>query len=115
MRDVLAWPMVVPALGSIPRHSTESLLARHGFALPDGCLETADAYLGRLVAQQSDNVWAAPLSATQRAVAAGELVLLPFDTQGTEEPIGLLRRSDRALEPVAEAFAETIRLIAASR
>jgi DNA-binding transcriptional LysR family regulator len=115
MRDVVAWPMVVPALGSIPRHSTESLLARHGFALPDGCLETADAYLGRLVAQQSDSVWAAPLSATQRAVAAGELVLLPFDTQGTEEPIGLLRRSDRTLEPVAEAFAETIRRIAASR
>lgn len=112
MRDVMAWPMVVPAVGSIPRHSTESLLARHGFALPDGCLETADAYLGRLVTQQSDSVWAAPLSATHRAVTAGEMVRLAVDTQGTEEPIGLLRRSDRTLEPVAEAFAETIRRIA---
>ncbi|HBO79447.1 MAG TPA: LysR family transcriptional regulator, partial [Cupriavidus sp.] len=115
MRDVLAWPMVVPAVGSIPRHSTESLLARHGFALPAGCLETADGYLGQLVTLQGDSVWAAPLSATHRAVAAGELVLLSFDTQGTEEPIGLLRRSDRTLEPVAEAFADTIRRIAASR
>ncbi|MGO4303409.1 LysR substrate-binding domain-containing protein [Cupriavidus sp. RAF12] len=115
MREVLAWPMVIPALGSIPRHSTESLLARHGFGLPEGCLETADAYLSRLVTQQSDSVWAAPLSATRRAVAAGEMVLLPIDTQGTEEPIGLLRRSDRTLEPVAEAFAEGIRSIAASR
>jgi len=42
-------------------------------------------------------------------------VLLSVDTQGTEEPIGLLRRSDRTLEPVAEAFADTIRRIAASR
>jgi hypothetical protein len=37
------------------------------------------------------------------------------DTQGTEEPIGLLRRSDRTLEPVAEAFVAEIRGIAAGR
>ncbi|WP_454766093.1 LysR substrate-binding domain-containing protein [Cupriavidus campinensis] len=115
LRDVLAWPLVIPAVGSIPRHSTESLLARHGATLPEGCVETADAYLGRLLTAQSDSVWAAPLSATRRAVAAGEMVLLPVDTQGTEEPIGLLRRSDRTLEPVAEAFAESIRALAASR
>lgn len=112
LRDVLAWPLIVPAVGSIPRHSTESLLARHGHALPDGCVETADAYLGRLLTQQSDSVWAAPLSATRRAVDAGEMVLLPVDTHGTEEPIGLLRRSNRPLEPVAEAFAEDIRAMA---
>ena len=115
MRDVLAWPMVVPAVGSIPRHSTESLLARHGFALPEGCLETADAYLGRLVTQRSDSVWAAPVSATRHAVETGEMTLLPIDTQGTEEPIGLLRRSDRTPEPVAEAFADTIRRIAGTQ
>lgn len=63
---------------------------------------------------QGDGVWAAPMSATRRAVAAGEMTLLGIDTQGTEEPIGLLRRSDRVLEPVAEAFAETIRQIAAA-
>ncbi len=115
MREVLAWPLVIPAVGSIPRHSTESLLARHGHTLPEGCVETADAYLGRLLTQTSDTVWAAPLSATRRAVAAGEMVLLPVDTQGTEEPIGLLRRSDRTLEPVAEAFVAEIRGIAAGR
>jgi hypothetical protein len=48
-------------------------------------------------------------------VAAGEMVLLPVDTQGTEEPIGLLRHSDRTLEPVAEAFVAGIRGIAAGR
>ncbi|WP_423194171.1 LysR substrate-binding domain-containing protein [Cupriavidus sp. H18C2] len=115
MADVLAWPLVVPAVGSIPRHSTESLLARHGFTLPPGCLETADAYLGRLLVQQGDSVWAAPLSATRRAVAAGELARLPIDTHGTEEPIGLLRRADRTPGPLAEALAETIRRIAAGR
>lgn len=114
MIEVLAWPLVIPAVGSIPRHSTESLLARHGLPLPEGCLETADAYLGRLATLGSDSVWAAPLSATRRAVAAGELVLLPIDTHGTEEPIGLLRRSDRTPGPVAEAFAQQVRTLAAT-
>jgi DNA-binding transcriptional LysR family regulator len=115
LHELLAWPWVIPAVGSIPRHSTESLLARHGLSLPPGCLETADAYLGRLITLQGDSVWIAPLSATRRAVAAGELTHLPIDTQGTEEPIGLLRRSDRQLEHVAEALADTIRSIASSR
>lgn len=115
MPEVLAWPLVVPALASIPRHSTESLLARHGASLPESCLETADAYLSRLLTQQSDSVWFAPLSAARLAVNAGELVLLPIDTQGTEEPIGLLRRSDRALEPVAEAFMEGVRMSASAQ
>ncbi|MBP0619816.1 LysR substrate-binding domain-containing protein [Cupriavidus consociatus] len=110
--DVLAWPLVIPAAGSIPRHNTESLLARHGLPLPGGCVETSDAYLGRLLARNSDCVWAAPLSAAQRAVAEDELILLPLDTQGTEEPIGLLRHGDRTLSPMAEALADCIRAAA---
>ena len=113
LADLLGWPLVIPAVGSIPRHSAESLLARHGLGLPDGCLETADAYLGLLATLQSDSVWAAPLSATRRAVGRGELVVLPLDTQGTEEPIGLLRRSDRTPGPVVEAFAGMVRATAA--
>ncbi|AMR81897.1 LysR substrate-binding domain-containing protein [Cupriavidus nantongensis] len=110
--DVMAWPLVIPAAGSIPRHNTESLLARHGLPLPGGCVESSDAYLGRLLARHSDCVWAAPLSAVQRAAAEDELVLLPLDTQGTEEPIGLLRHGDRALSPMAEALADCIRAAA---
>ncbi|MEM5274742.1 LysR substrate-binding domain-containing protein [Cupriavidus taiwanensis] len=110
--DVLAWPLVIPAAGSIPRHNTESLLARHGLPLPGGCVETSDAYLGRLLARNSDCVWAAPLSAAQRAVAEDELILLALDTQGTEEPIGLLRHGDRTLSPMAEALADCIRAAA---
>ncbi|MFC4273785.1 LysR substrate-binding domain-containing protein [Achromobacter aloeverae] len=114
LADVLRWPLVVPAHGSIPRHSLESLLARHGLALPNGCLETADAYLGNLVTRTTDSVWAAPTSAIKRLAAEGELAVLPISTQGTEEPIGLLRRADRALHPSAEAYAREVRTIAAA-
>lgn len=110
--DCLAWPLVIAAAGSIPRHNTESLLARHGLRLPDGCVETSDAYLGRLLAEQSDCVWAAPMSATRRAMDEGGLVALPIDTLGTEEPVGLLRHKDRTLTPMAEALADCIRAAA---
>jgi len=112
MLDCLAWPLVIPAAGSIPRHNTESLLARHGLRLPDGCVEASDAYLGRLLTRHSDNIWIAPLSAASRAMAEGELVTLPIDTQGTEEPVGLLRHKDRTLSPMAEALASCIRAAA---
>ncbi|MGT2490206.1 LysR substrate-binding domain-containing protein [Cupriavidus basilensis] len=60
LADVMAFPLVVPAQGSVPRHSAESLLARHGFVLPTGMLETSDAYLGQLTTLKSDAVWLAP-------------------------------------------------------
>ncbi|MDK3021106.1 LysR substrate-binding domain-containing protein [Cupriavidus taiwanensis] len=110
--DCLAWPLVVPAAGSIPRHNTESLLARHGLRLPDHCMETSDAYLGRLLTEQSDAVWIAPMSAGRRATDQGSLVALAIDIQGTEEPVGLLRHKDRTLTPMAEALADCIRAAA---
>jgi len=113
LADAVAWPLVVPALGSIPRHSLESLLARHGLSLPRGCLETADAYLGSLVTRTTDSVWAAPTSAIKRLAGEGALAILPIATQGTEEPIGLLRRADRALSTPTEAFAREVRGIIA--
>lgn len=107
--DILAFPLVVPAAGTVPRHNTESLLARHGRVLPAACLETADAYLSRMVTAGSDAVWFAPLSAAVRAVDEGALTLLAFDAQGSEEPLGLLRRNDRELSDAVEAFVRRIR------
>ncbi|ALM84155.1 LysR substrate-binding domain-containing protein [Bordetella sp. N] len=112
LTEALRWPLVIPAQGSIPRHSLESLLARHGLSLPQGCLETADAYLGSLLARTTDSIWAAPTSAIRRLANEGVLAILPIATQGTEEPIGLLRRADRALDMSAEAFAREVRAIA---
>lgn len=114
LADILHWPLAVPAQGSIPRHGLESLLARHGLALPSGCLETADAYLGSLVTQATDTVWAAPTSAVKRLASAGTLSVLPIATQGTEEPIGVLRRADRELGASAQAFMREVRTIASA-
>lgn len=115
LADVMAFPLVVPAQGSVPRHSAESLLARHGFVLPAGVLETSDAYLGQLIALRSDAVWLAPRCAMRQALEDGELVLLPISGQGSEEPVGLLRQGGRDLDEAAEAFVQDLRERAAAR
>ncbi|KJK24291.1 LysR family transcriptional regulator [Burkholderiaceae bacterium 16] len=115
LADVMAFPLVVPAQGSVPRHSAESLLARHGFVLPTGVLETSDAYLGQLTALQSDAVWLAPRCAMRQALEDGELVLLPISGQGSEEPVGLLRQGGRELDEAAEGFVHDLRERAAAR
>ncbi len=48
---------------------------------------------GGLVAV-SDAVWITPLGAARGALADGQLLRLRIDTAGTEEPVGLLLRSD---------------------
>ncbi|WP_454726554.1 MULTISPECIES: LysR substrate-binding domain-containing protein [Cupriavidus] len=110
MADVMRFPLVVPAPGSVPRHSAESLLARHGFILPAGVLETSDAYLGQLIALQSDAVWLAPRCAMRQAL----LAMLPVPAQGSEEPVGLLRQAGRGLDDAAEAFVRGLRERAAA-
>ncbi|AOY94379.1 LysR family transcriptional regulator [Cupriavidus sp. USMAA2-4] len=115
LAEALACPLVLPAAGSVPRHSAESLLARHGLPLPAGCLETSDALLGQMTALATDAVWLAPLSAARRAIAQGVLVRLPLDSQGTEEPIGVLRRSGGELGPATEGFLRALREAAARR
>lgn len=112
LHECLTWPLVIPAKSTIPRHNAESFLARHGMQLPGGCIETADAYLGRMLVEQSDSVWISSSSAAKRGVAQGTLVVLDVGTHGTEEPVGLLRHRDRMLTPEGEHLANCIRAAA---
>lgn len=112
LRECLRWPMIVPATASIPRHNLESLLSRNGHCIPSNCIETSDAYLGRLLTRESDAVWIAPMSAIRRAAGADMLSLLPISTVGVEEPLGILRHRDRALAPVVDALTSQIRAAA---
>ncbi|MGE0723938.1 MAG: hypothetical protein AB7O45_06165, partial [Alphaproteobacteria bacterium] len=40
------------------------------------------------------------------------LVALPVDLRSTRNPVAVIRRSDRALSPIASVFTDTIRAIA---
>ena len=94
VQAVLAHPLVVYAEGTIPRHNTESFFGARGLALPPNALQTLDLMVARALVAASDAVWVTPLGAVRADLQAGTLVRLRIDTPGTEEPVGLLLRSE---------------------
>ncbi|MEJ8824697.1 LysR substrate-binding domain-containing protein [Variovorax humicola] len=94
VQTVLAYPLVVYAEGTIPRHNTESFFSARGLALPPNALQTLDLMVARALVAASDAVWVTPLGAVRDDLQAGTLVRVRIDTPGTEEPVGLLLRSE---------------------
>lgn len=113
MQAVLGYPLVVYSEGTIPRHNTESLLSGFGLKLPMHRTETLVVAVARLLARESDAVWFTPLGAVADDIARKELVRLRVVTQGTEEPVGLLLRSDVPPSPVLQQFMALVRAASA--
>jgi LysR family pca operon transcriptional activator len=94
VQEVLRHPLVVYGEGTIPRHHTESFLSGLGLRLPAHVTQTLDLSVARALLIRSDAVWFTPIGAARDDLASGQLVQLPIDTAGTDEPVGLLLRSD---------------------
>lgn len=109
VQAVLGHPLVVYAEGTIPRHNTESFLSALGLALPTHALQTLDVSVARALVAISDAVWITPLGAARADLEEGQLVRLAIDTTGTEEPVGLLLRSDAEPSALRSAMAGLLR------
>lgn len=109
MQAVLGFPSIVYSEGTIPRHHTESFLSGLGLALPAAALQTLDLSLARAMLVRSDAVWFTPLGAARDDLAAGRLVRLDVDTGGTQEPVGLLVRSDAEPSAARQALIGLLR------
>ena len=107
-QDVLHHPLVIYGEGTIPRHNTESFLSGLGLRLPLHVTQTLDLSVARALLVRSDAIWFTPLGAARDDLDRGLLVRLAIDTTGTEEPVGLLLRSDA--EPSA-ARSELVTLL----
>ncbi|MGE4124545.1 MAG: LysR substrate-binding domain-containing protein [Pusillimonas sp.] len=107
--QVLSLPLVVSAAGTVPRHNTDNWLKARGLVLPENCLETLSVSVARLVVMQSDAVWFASAGAVRDDLSRGLLVALPLEFQGTEEPVGLLHRSDAVTSPALQALMKILR------
>ena len=113
VRDVLLHPLVVYGEGTIPRHNTESFFSALGLALPKNALQTLDVSVARALVAVSDSIWITPLGAARADLDDGRLVRLPIRTVGTEEPVGLLMRSDADPSALRSAMAGLLRDAAA--
>lgn len=108
LQAVLDYPLVVATAGTVPRHHAETFFQKHGLRLPPGCTETLAVSVARLLACRSNAVWITPEGVAQDDLNEGWLVRLDVPTPGTEEPVGLLRRSAAESSEIAE---ELIRLL----
>ena len=113
MEAVLRCPLVVYGEGTTPRHTTEGFLSGLGFRLPAQRTETLVVSVARLLVQQSDAVWFTPLGAARDDLAHKRLVRLDVDTQGTQEPVGLLLRSEAPPSAVLQELVALVRAAAA--
>jgi len=109
VQAVLAYPLVVYGEGTIPRHNTESFLSARGLVLPSNALQTLDVAVARALVAVSDAVGITPLGAARGELADGRLVRLRIETAGTEEPVGLLQRSDAEPSALRGAMAALLR------
>ncbi|BEP60143.1 LysR substrate-binding domain-containing protein [Variovorax sp. V213] len=109
VQAVLDYPLVVYGEGTIPRHNTESFLSARGLVLPANALQTLDVAVARGLLAVSDAVWITPLGAARGELADERLVRLRIETAGTDEPVGLLLRSDAEPSALRAAMAALLR------
>lgn len=109
VQAVLGYPLVVYGEGTSPRHNTESFLSARGLVLPTNALQTLDVAVARALVAVSDAVWITPLGAARGELADGRLLQLRIETAGTEEPVGLLQRSDAEPSALRAAMAALLR------
>lgn len=115
LSEVIRFPLIVSPSGTVPRHNTESLLHAHGLRLPSNCTETLSVSVARQIVKHSDYIWFAPAGAAREDMVSRDLVALPVPARATEEPVGLLRRSESSASAPAAEFMKILREFAAMR
>ena len=89
--------------------------ADHGIVPGSGVTETLSVSLARALVLGSDALWFTPPSAAAGDLAAGTLVRLRVDTAGTEEPVGLLLRTDTPPSSALAALLAALRAEGSAR
>ena len=94
---LLGYPLVIPDVGTAPRHDTEGFFAALGMTMPTGYTETQSVSVARTLTLSSNSVWITPRHAVQFDIDMGWLHPLNVAMPSGGEPVGLLRPS--ATEP----------------
>ncbi|MBA4490701.1 pca operon transcription factor PcaQ [Paracoccus sp. S1E-3] len=85
--------VIFPPPWAAIRPFVERLLIARGLPIPARRIETVSGAFGRVHTARSDAVWVISTGVVANEIADGRLVRLPFSDQGTEGPVGLMRRA----------------------
>ncbi|CAI8693167.1 pca operon transcription factor PcaQ [Burkholderia pyrrocinia] len=113
--ELARYPVVLPPYGTLIRQSAEQLLGTCGVPPLDSFIEVLSVSVARALALENDAVWFVPLYAAEYDLSAGALARLPLPSAGTDEPVGLILRTDAQPSPVARTLIDAVRDIARSR
>lgn len=97
--------VIFPPPWAAIRPYVERWLIAEGIPIPLRRIETVSGAFGRVHTAQSDAVWVISSGVVGNEIADGRLVRLPFDAQGTEGPVGLMRRTSDRETPEMRLFA----------
>ncbi|WP_175834838.1 pca operon transcription factor PcaQ [Burkholderia anthina] len=113
--ELARYPVVLPPFGTLIRQSAEQLLGACGAPPLDSFIEVLSVSVARALALENDAVWFVPLYAAEYDLTAGALARLALPAAGTDEPVGLVLRTDAQPSPVARTLIDAVREIAQAR
>ncbi len=98
------WPVIYPTRDSAIRPLVERLLIANGVGELPNRVESVSGAFGRVYARRTDVIWIISAGVAALDLADGTLVELPFETDLTLGPIGLMTRAEEDPSPSARLF-----------
>ena len=109
------FPLVLPPFGTLIRQAADGLLAAWGAAPMSSFVEMLSVSVGRALALENDAVWFVPSGVVEYDLRHGALVRLPLPSAGSEEPVGLILRTDTQPSVAGRALIDAVRRAARER
>ena len=109
LAEIAHWPLVYPVEGSAIRPLVDRFLIEQGIAELPRRIETVSGAFGRVLVRRTDAVWIVSEGVVANEIAEGTLALLPFNTDTTLGPIGIMAREDWDFTQPARQFRRVLR------
>lgn len=104
IRRIVDWPVIYPPEAAAIRGLAERVLLAHGVGALTRRLETVSGAFGRRYVPRSDAVWIISAGVVADELAKGQLAELPFDTEISNGPVGLMTRAGEPSTPAEQVF-----------
>jgi len=97
-QDLVAWPWIAPAEGSLARRAVDSQLASEGLELPAGYIESTSIMLNIELMRIAPFISLMPERLAEAHVRKGELSILPLHVEGLRTEVRCYWRADSTNE-----------------
>jgi LysR family pca operon transcriptional activator len=109
LRQVAAYPVVLPDAGTIVRANLDPVLLAGGVLRPPRLIETVSVPFARQLVATSEVVWFCMPGVVMQDLAGGQLVALDLDLGATRRSVGLSLRADMRPGTAAAEMADLLR------